>query len=335
MTVYRYTADASTPLKLIRSVRSAVDIATRAAFPQAPPDAVHIHQSLSGAGLLRFISRHHVPVTYFFYSPWRLEYLKGRKAEVGRSLTGFLHTQMRLSMERTLLKTARKIVTLSRFSEAQLRAEFNVKKQTVLTSGIGVNLERFRPSTGNENPRATLDLPADRRILFTVRNLLPDMGMEDLVDAFAKLREEDSAYLLVIAGAGPLESALKDRVSALALSDSVRFLGFVSDTLLPQYYRACDLFILPNSQREGFGLVITEALASGTPVIGTPTGAVPEILHGLDPRLMCASTGPESLYATIHNFFRLGVPREQWTRRCREFAEQRFTWETLARDIFT
>ncbi|MFH0919535.1 MAG: glycosyltransferase family 4 protein [Fibrobacterota bacterium] len=335
MTVYRYTADATTPFRLIRSVRNAVELATRAAFPMSPPDAVHVHQPLSGAGLLPFIARRKVPVTYFFYSPWRLEYFLGRQAHEALSLPGFLHDQLRRSMERTLIRRAEKIVTLSRFSEEQLRREFRVRDQRVIVSGIGVNLTRFRPACEGEDSRAALGLPADRRILFTVRNLLPDMGVEDLLGAVARFRAEDPSLLLLIAGAGPLEPELRARADASDLAGAVRFLGFVDDARLPDYYRACDLFVLPNSQREGFGLVITEALACGTPAIGTPAGAIPEILHALDPRLLCASTGPESLYATMHNFFRLGIPRAEWSRRCRAYAESRFTWETLARDITT
>src|SRR5207249_11624167 len=62
------------------------------------------------------------------------------------------------------------------------------------------------------------------------------------------------------------------------------FLGFIPDETLPSYYHAADVFVLPTRELEGFGLVTVEALACGTPVLGTPVGATPEVLSGLEDR---------------------------------------------------
>jgi len=141
-------------------------------------------------------------------------------------------------------------------------------------------------------------------VLLTVRNLVPRMGLAELIQAVARLRGDIPRLRLLIGGSGVLRSELETQVKALGLDDYVRFLGFVPETLLPDYYRAADLFVLPTAELEGFGLVTIEALASGTPVLGTSVGATDEILDKLDPSLLAAGTGAESLAASIAALYR-------------------------------
>ncbi len=89
---------------------------------------------------------------------------------------------------------------------------------------------------------------------------------------------------LVIAGDGPLAGALRTRAGALGLADQVVFLGGLSDEAIRQLYRACDVFVLPSTERtEAFGLVQVEAMACGLPVVSTdlPTGVPWVNAHGV------------------------------------------------------
>jgi glycosyltransferase involved in cell wall biosynthesis len=72
-------------------------------------------------------------------------------------------------------------------------------------------------------------------------------------------------------------------------------LGRVSDEDLVRWYRSADLVVLPTQELEGFGLATAEALASGTPVLGTPAGATPELLTDLDPGLVAADVTPDAI----------------------------------------
>ena len=70
------------------------------------------------------------------------------------------------------------------------------------------------------------------------------------------------------------------------LQDKVRLTGMIPRDVLPSYYRAADVFVLPTLSIEGFGLVTIEALATGLPVLGTPVGGTVEILKGVDESLL-------------------------------------------------
>ena len=117
-----------------------------------------------------------------------------------------------------------------------------------------------------------MGLPEDKFILFTVRNLVPRMGLENLISAFEIVQSGRTDLLLIIGGEGPLEPALKEQTRQCGVEEFVRFVGYIPDEDLPSYYQMADLFILPTIELEGFGLVTVEALASGLPVLGTPVG---------------------------------------------------------------
>src|SRR2546426_10110498 len=96
------------------------------------------------------------------------------------------------------------------------------------------------------------------------------MGLDTLIRAMATVRERFPRVLLLIGGSGSLRPLLETITISLALSDHVRFLGFVPERDLPAYYGAADAFVLPTRELEGFGLGTVEALACGMPVLGTP-----------------------------------------------------------------
>src|SRR5205823_1565667 len=173
----------------------------------------------------------------------------------------------------------------------------------------GVDSEVFSPCQGRRSVRARLGLEEDGFILFTVRNLVPRMGLSELIDAIPRLRKEIQGLLLLIGGTGPLRSQLEAQVKVL---------GFIPEARLPDYYRAADLFVLPTAQLEGFGLVTVESLASGTPVLGTPIGATEEILGKLEGSLVAKGADSESLAVGIAALYRRFKTDPAWRGRLAE-----------------
>ncbi|HRR39717.1 MAG TPA: glycosyltransferase, partial [Syntrophales bacterium] len=124
-------------------------------------------------------------------------------------------------------------------------------------------MERFHPSGDRRDIRRRLGIPENRAVILTVRNLVPRMGLENLITAMKDVVKALPDVLLIIGGSGPLREKLLRLACELQLSDSIRFTGFIRDEELPDYYRAADIFVLPTIELEGFGLVTLEALACG------------------------------------------------------------------------
>jgi len=121
-------------------------------------------------------------------------------------------------------------------------------------------------------------LPERRRFLFSGR-LVPAKGVETLLEAFIRAAADIPAWDLILAGEGPLRSALEARVPE-ALKARVRFLGFVPDAAaLAKVYRACDVLVLP-SVVEPWAVVINEAVSSGLAVVASEAvGAAFELVQ--------------------------------------------------------
>ncbi len=99
-------------------------------------------------------------------------------------------------------------------------------------------------------------------ILFTVRDLEPRMGLKNLICAFKEVIKVVPDGYLVLGGQGPLKNNLVSLSQELGVEDYIKFVGFIPEEDLPDYYRMADVFILPTIELEGFGLITLEALAS-------------------------------------------------------------------------
>jgi glycosyltransferase involved in cell wall biosynthesis len=153
------------------------------------------------------------------------------------------------------------------------------------------------------------------------------MGLDNLVRAMKKVVAQYPKALLLLGGKGPEKERLEGIIAELGLGDNVRLLGFISDDDLADYFRAANLFVLPTVALEGFGLVTVEALASGTPVIGTPVGGTVEILSGLDRRLLSSSTEADALAEAIVGFLGSPLRQELTPERLHQFILDKYTWD--------
>ncbi len=133
--------------------------------------------------------------------------------------------------------------------------------------------------------------------LLFVGRLIKEKGIFETLSAFAALsRHTDSR--MVIVGDGPQAGAIAQRVAELGLSEKVRLEGFLEGEPLRQAYRAADVFVFP-SYREGFPTAITEAMASGLPVVTTRTRGMADRLVEAENALFVEPGDPVGLTAAL------------------------------------
>jgi glycosyltransferase involved in cell wall biosynthesis len=157
------------------------------------------------------------------------------------------------------------------------------------------------------------------------------MGLENLISAFEIVQNGRPDLLLVIGGEGPLEKALREQARRCGVEDFVRFAGYIPDEDLPSYYQMADLFILPTTELEGFGLVTVEAFASGLPVLGTPIGGTREILAKLGSDYLFEDSTPQSIATGILKALNGWATNQAFynniSQTCRKVAEQHYSWD--------
>lgn len=294
-----------------------------------PFDFVCSHQSLVAAGPVFFGPLQAGSLVYFFHSPWHEEYLlkKGSKA-------GFVDKVVAFAMrktERKLLNNACKIFVLSNYMAGKLESIHRIPDKKVVRIPAGADLNRFQPSKeGKEAARREMGLPLEKTILISVRNLVPRMGIDNLLEAFNLSSILRGKALLLIGGEGFLKESLKARAEKHGLEDSVKFLGRVSEEDLPRYYRAADFFVLPTRALEGFGLVILEAMASGTPVLGTPVGAIPEVIGPFSRTLLFEGSEWPHIRSKLEDVVLRPEQYRFAPETCRSYVVKNFSWEKMA-----
>lgn len=109
--------------------------------------------------------------------------------------------------------------------------------------------------------------------------LVEEKGLHLLLDAVAQINDD---WRVQITGGGPERSALETQAARLKIADRVQFCDFIPSTGMPAQYHELDTFVLPSLTRrnwkEQFGRVLVEAMASGVPVIGSDSGAIPDVI---------------------------------------------------------
>ncbi|PZD71635.1 Mannosylfructose-phosphate synthase [Acaryochloris thomasi RCC1774] len=237
------------------------------------PEAVNLHFALYGFPILRDLPD--VPITCTFHGPWALESQLEKSSQLGVRFKGWIEG-------RVYQRCDRFIVLSQAFGEI-LHQHYGVSREKIHKIPGGVDTQRFQMNLSRGQAREVLGWPLDRQILFTPRRLVRRMGVDNLLQAIAAVKAKVPDVWLAIAGKGPQRAELEAQVTELGLQDTVKFLGFLPEAQLPMAYQAADLTVIPSQALEGFGLVVLESLASGTPVLCTPVGGMPEIIQGFSP----------------------------------------------------
>jgi glycosyltransferase involved in cell wall biosynthesis len=286
-------------------------------------DLVVAHGPTNGFGLV--IGQVNAPLVFVYHaSPLReLRFARGRLPFGRERLSGIALDPLLALYERVSVARADEILVLSDYSRRLLVGDHPRAAAKVRRVSGGVDTTAFSPADQGK-ARARLGIPANRRLLLTVRRLESRMGIEELLRAQSRLSH---TIHLAVVGEGALEPTLRQAAVELGLSERVHFAGLVSEHELVDWYRAADLFVLPTVAYEGFGLATAEALASGTPVVGTPIGATPELLMPLDPRLVSSAPDQEALATAIGDALDFAGP--EFRARCRSYASEQFSWDTV------
>src|SRR5882757_3926721 len=279
-----------------------------------PPDLIASHFALYTAPILDNLKGRKLVV--HFHGPWAAESLQ----EDSNPLV----SAVKKRIESAVYSRATRIIVLSQAFADVLRREYGIPTDRIRIVPGAADIPRFAIDCTRLQARERLSWPRDKRILVTVRRLVSRMGLDRLIEAMANVVANDPDTILYIAGKGRLRTELEERVSALKLTQHVRFLGFVHDDELPLVYRAADLNIVPTLALEGFGLVAVEALAAGTPSMVTPVGGLPEVISGLSRDLIFASASVEDiaqgLLAVISGS--IALPNAS---ACRSFAAEHYS----------
>lgn len=179
----------------------------------------------------------------------------------------------RLVFPRTVRTADAIIVTSQAYGDSSPRLEGHRSKLRVVPPGL---------DPVQDPPQGIDDISADEGLVVFVGRLASEArhkGLDDLIRAFSQVSERIPQARLWVIGDGPRRGHYETLVERSGLDGTVTFQGFVTDDDLDEAYRRATVAVLPSKSRaEGFGMVLLEAQARGTPVIAGDIGGMPNAL---------------------------------------------------------
>jgi len=203
----------------------------------------------------------------------------------------------------------------------------------------GVDLGHFRPRD-RDAERAALGLPG-APILFSAARLTRKKGFDVLLRALPAVLAPHPHLLLLLAGQGEEERALRDLAKSLRIEASVRFLGGIGHDLLPRYMAAADVYLQPSRASrderdesvdvETMGRAVCEAAACGRPAIVSRSGGLPDVVEDGRTGLLVPEADALALSAAIARLVGDATLCARLGAAAAARAHREFGWDTVAR----
>ncbi len=195
-----------------------------------------------------------------------------------------VHRAPTAEMKRVVNQEADAFIAVSgRTKEVLLLEGAPEEKITVLMPGI--DLDHFHPGSKSETLLAKFGCAERDRIVLFVANLYWEKGIFDLLVAFRRAWDRmgrPADVKLLIAGKGKEHDEVERWIDLLKIRNQTRLIGSHPYSVMPEIHRLADLFVLPSIPtriwQEQFGYVLVESMATGTPVVSTRSGSIPEVL---------------------------------------------------------
>ena len=256
-------------------------------------DLIHSHYWLSGSVGRLARDRWYVPHIMMFHTTGIAKRMAcGQEREpVSRLIT-----------ERRLAHASDRVLAATESEKNLLMKYYNVPGENIGVVPCGVNLRRFHP-VARGLARKELGLHESQFIALYVGRFAPVKGLERFLAAAVHLRFHRGLRFVIIGG-DDQKTRTATELSRLAkrasLGGVVQFRGRIEHDLLPLYYSAADVLVVP-SYYESFGLVALESLACGTPVIATRVGAMDTLIQEGRTGFLVDRPSPLSLASAIQN----------------------------------
>jgi len=277
-------------------------------------DIVHDNQGL-GYGMLE-MRRLGVPLVTSIHHPISVD----RRLDLaGRNWHERLDKSRWYGFVRMQGRVARRVgplLTVSSSSKEDICRDFRVKPEKVHIIPLGVDTRLFHPRPGQ--PR----VPG--RIVTVTSADLPLKGLPTLLRAVAKLVTERDAHLVVI---GSPSAATREQLAQLALGERVTFASGLPDAEYARVLASAEVAVIP-SLYEGFSLPAVEHMASGTPLIASKAGALPEVTG--DAAVLVPPGDPEELAAALRGLLDDEEARAEHAERGLARVRERFAWPAVA-----
>lgn len=291
-------------------------------------DIIHSHYWLSGVVAHELQKFWPVPIVHMAHT---LGIMKNRVALRPEER----ESDLRIRTEKQIMTWADRVIAATPAEKAQLQWLMRADVSHVDVIPPGVDLGRFYP-VSKAAARQALDIPPEDMMVLFVGRPDPLKGGDTLLRAMQLLKEHGSLpanLCLSIVGGDPHCDPTTELKRLIALRDElglnnvVTFLGKREQDILPYYYNAAEVVVMP-SHYESFGMVALEAMACGTPVVASEVGGLAFLVRDGETGFTVPDRDPEALYERLHQLLSDHELRQQLGQQAAEYAQQ-YNWTNI------
>ena len=317
--------------QLLRHMPAFVEAARELLQHSVEYDVIHANFFMSGLVGLRLKEIFNVPLAMTFHALGLV-----RQEHQGPD-DGF--PPVRAEIERCIVRNADRLIAECPQDEADLIRLYDARPERISTVPCGVDLSEFGPGS-KAAARSELGLADDEFVILQLGRMVPRKGVDNVIRALGLLDPALNARLLVVGGESPDPDPLLTpeigRLGALAeacgVADRVTFTGQRRRDELPTCYRAADAFVT-TPWYEPFGITPLEAMACGTPVIGSAVGGIKHsVVDGITGFLV-PPRNPVALADRLRNLQAHPWLGQSMGRSGIRRVRALFTWERVAADL--
>jgi len=220
---------------------------------------------------------------------------------------------------RRKLGDAGAVVTVSEYNLEFLRERYGAAAERVRRVYNGLDMADFAYADPGQRPP----------VIVSVGRLVEKKGFLDLIEACGELARRGREFRCDMIGDGPLETALAERIAALEIGDRVHLLGLRRQDEVKRLIQSAAVMAAPcvvgdDGDMDGLPTVILEAMALGTPCVGTDVTGIPEVLRHEDTGLMVAQRAPSALADAMERLLGDAALRVRLAGNARALVEREF-----------
>ncbi|MGI5835082.1 MAG: glycosyltransferase [Chloroflexota bacterium] len=292
-------------------------------------DLIHANFWMSGWVACQIRPILAVPIVEIFHALGKIKRIHQGEADTS--------PEERVAVEYGVIDQVDRIIAQCPNEMQELVALYDADPSKIEVIPSAVDIETFKP-VPRERARAELGLSPDERIALYVGRMLPRKGIDNVLDAFAMVasRTSEPVRLVIVGGetndGDPMQTPeirrLADKATELGIRHLVEFPGKRPQKALKSYYSAADVSI-STPWYEPFGLTPLEAMACGTPVIGSDVGGIKFTVSDGETGFLVPARNPVALAERMHLLLLDTALGRRMGRAARARVERLFTWKKV------
>jgi D-inositol-3-phosphate glycosyltransferase len=296
-------------------------------------DLIHSHYWMSGLAAIELSQTWNIPFLHMFHT---LVLMKNRIAQTPQEMEG----EYRILGEKKVISKANRIIAATLAEKSQLEFLYKAPSSKISVIPPGVDTRHFYPIPKDE-AKEVVGVPEDSHTILFVGRIEPLKGIDKLIQAISIIQKNGELrccpHNLVIIGGEPNAKPedmnaemprLQDMVEDLGIENFVIFLGKQDQQLLPYYYSASEIVVMP-SHYESFGMVALEAMACGTPVVASQVGGLAFLVRDGETGFVVPGNDVQMLAKRLVELIKDKDLRNKLGNKSAEYA-QLYAWEIIS-----